>query len=238
MKKITVLTFAALVLIGLNSCRKVIGTGPTVSETRNPGTFTAVEFELPAELTYVESNRPEVIIEAQQNIIDIVETNVTGSTLRIKLKNNRVISLFEKIKVMVNGQHANSFKVSGSGNLSIPAKITGDQLKLKVSGSGKIVATELQATDLEVNISGSGNIEGHDGEVTNERIIISGSGDVDLSEVSAENADTETSGSGDIKIFVNERLNARIAGSGDVWYKGRPLIHTKISGSGNVRSLD
>ena len=238
MKKLSVAVFAGLILFSLNSCRKIVGSGPIATEKRIPAPFTELEFEVPGELVFIQSEVESITLEGHRNILDIVETNVNNGELKVKLQHNRVISSGEHLRITVEGPNARSFKVSGSGNLFVPDSLSADDLKLRISGSGKILVTTIKAKNLEVKISGSGNVEALKGEVGNEQLDIEGSGDIDLSNVPAEAADTETSGSGNIRLFVNERLNAKIAGSGDVWYRGRPLIDTRISGSGNVKRID
>ena len=237
MKKIFLAILIALAGIGFSSCKKVVGKGPIVSETRNTREFTEIECSVPGTIRYVESNDFEILIEAQRNIIDLIETYVSGNELKIKVSNNTNIRSHEEITITVAAPSVNRIALRGSGNIDIPGVFDPEHARLSVSGSGNINVDELETERLDVTISGSGNAEILDGTANEVNITISGSGDVDLSGVEARQAVTETSGSGTIRLWVTDELDARISGSGSVLYRGNPTVDANISGSGKVRKL-
>jgi len=237
MKLLIAFAIAVLVLFSLTSCEKVIGDGPVVTETRTVSEFTELEFGVPGELEFIESDEQEVIIEAQRNIADVIETYVTGNELRIKVKDSKRIRTSERIKITVKAPGVHSFAVSGEGSMTIDNIHSSEMSRLKLSGSGKIVAYKLESSGLEARISGSGSIEVMMGTVENEDINISGSGDINLVEVAATKASTQTSGSGNIRLNVSGELDVRISGSGDVYYKGTPKVNVSVSGSGRLIRL-
>ena len=237
MKLLITIAISVLALFSLTSCQKVIGEGPVVTETRTLREFTELEFGVPGDLEFIESDEQEIIIEAQRNIADVIETYVTGNELRIKVKDSKNIRSSEPIKITVKAPGVHSFAVSGSGTMTIDNIHSSDLSRLKLSGSGKIVAQKLESSDLEARISGSGSIEVMEGIVEHEDINISGSGDINLVEVAATKASTQTSGSGNIRLNVSDELDVRISGSGDVFYKGTPKVNVSVSGSGRLIRL-
>jgi len=237
MKKITALMLLTVVLISLNSCRKVIGDGPVVTESRNTAEYSEIEFDVPGDLVFVESDHYEISIEAQRNIINVIDTYVSGDELKVKVRNNTIIRSSEDILITIKAPSVSSLVVSGSGTLNVLNLFTPLHAKLRVSGSGRIVINKVITDALDATISGSGSIEVLDGEATKEDISISGSGNVNLLPVMAKKATTHTSGSGNIKVQVQNELNVRISGSGDVFYKGNPEMDVNISGSGRIIRL-
>jgi hypothetical protein len=234
MKRFTVGLFSLLVLTTLHSCRKIIGEGPVVSETRSTREFSEIDFGVPADITYIKSDETEIEIEAQRNIIDVIETYVSGNELNIKVREGRNIHSHEQIRITVKAPSVHGFAVSGSGALQIIGGIEGDNAKLRVSGSGKILADEINASSLEARISGSGSINALDGIADHLDLDISGSGDINLLPVLAKTATTQTSGSGNMHVNVSDDLDVRISGSGDVFYEGNPEVNVSISGSGRL----
>jgi hypothetical protein len=233
---------AAFTIIGfglftLNACKKVVGDGPIVTEARNSADFTEVEFEVPGDLTFLESEKNEVIIEAQRNIIDVIETYVSGNELKVKIKNNTNISSSKGIHITVMAKNVHSLKVSGSGNLEVPETFEAQHIKLRISGSGKMVINNIRSTDFEADISGSGNLDVLGGTADSEVITISGSGDVNLLPVTAKKVNSHTSGSGTVRVNVSELLDAKISGSGDLFYQGTPAVNANVSGSGRIIKL-
>ncbi len=232
------LLMLATVLFSLPSCRKVTGKGPVVKETRALGNFSEVSFEIGSELRFVPSDNHEVVIEAQRNIIEVIETNISENELRIKVRNGTSLRSNEDIRITVRGPAVSSFTVNGSGNLEASKISSPGEATIRVNGSGSVRIDEIDSDGLSVRISGSGKIRVLSGAVNNEEVSISGSGDVDLASVQARTASTETSGSGTIRLQVSDALNVKISGSGSVYYKGNPSVNTNISGSGTVVRLD
>lgn len=233
-KKVTIALFALSTLISLHSCRRIIGEGPVISETRSTREFSEIDFGVPATMTYIKSDVTEIEIEAQRNIIDVIETYVSGNELNIKVRDSRNIHSHEQIRITVKAPSVHGFAVSGSGALQIMGGIEGDQAKLRVSGSGKILADKINASSVEARISGSGSIDALDGTANHLDLSISGSGDINLLPVLAKTATTQTSGSGNMHVNVSNDLDVHISGSGDVFYEGNPEVNVSISGSGRL----
>lgn len=238
MKKFTVGLFSLLVLTSLHSCRKIIGHGPVVSETRVTRDFSKIDFGVPADMVFIKSNETEIEIEAQQNILDVIETYVSGDELNIKVRDGRNIHSHEQIRITVKAPSVNGFAVSGSGALQIIGEIDSDNAKLRVSGSGKILADKINAGSLEGRISGSGSIDVLDGAAGHLDLSISGSGNIQLLPVLSKTATTQTSGSGNMRVNVSDDLDVHISGSGDVFYQGNPKVKVSISGSGRLVKLN
>ena len=237
MKKFLAIALTSSVLFGLFSCSKVIGDGPIVSETRVTREFSEVDFGVPGEMIFENAEEPEVIVEAQRNIIDVIETYVSGDELKIRVRDGKNIRSAEDIRVIVKGPGVYSLGVSGSGRMTVQEEFDPLFATLRVSGSGKIRMNEINSEELEARISGSGSIEVEGGNVDIERINISGSGDVYLQPVVAKRASTQTSGSGNIRLHVTDELDVRISGSGDVFYEGNPHVDVSVSGSGRLVRL-
>src|SRR5690349_1003829 len=204
------LTAASLALFILSSCEKVVGDGPIITETRAVREFSELEFGVPGELEFIESDQQEITIEAQRNIADVIEIYVTGNELRIKVRDDKRIRTSEPVRIIVKAPGVHSFAVSGPGSMTIDNIQHPGTTRLRLSGSGKIIAQKLESTSLETRISGSGSIEVWEGNVEHEDINISGSGNVDLVEVETKKASTQTSGSGNIRINVSDELDVRI----------------------------
>lgn len=238
MKKFTSFAvLAAILLFTLNSCTKVIGDGPVVTETRVVRDFSEIDFGVPGDMVFEESDDNEIEIQAQRNIIEVIETYISGDELKIRVRDGKNIRSSEDIRIVVRAKGIHSLALSGSGKLTVDQDFAPLHAKLRVSGSGKIQMKSINCNDLEARISGSGSIEVNDGVVDHEDISISGSGDVYLQPVIAKRATTQTSGSGNIRLHVTDEVDVRISGSGDVFYEGNPVVNVSVSGSGRLVKL-
>jgi hypothetical protein len=233
-KTVTVILVAASFFI-FPSCEKVVGKGPLVTQTRSVGNFTGISSEMSGKVNFSIAPNYKVEVTAQQNILDVLNTNVVNGVLHIDFKNSVRVKEHEDLLINITAPYADYFRLSGSGNMNVQGDVAANDLKVTLSGSGDIaIQNAVIADKIDVDISGSGNISIADGSAINEDIEISGSGNVEMAGVDAQNGVTHTSGSGDVKLALSKNLDVHISGSGSVYYHGNPIISTHISGSGKV----
>lgn len=237
MKKISLILVTALVLVTMYSCKKVVGEGPSVTELRNTSDFDEIEFGVPGTLYYTPSPTFKVELQAQKNILEVIETFVVNGELRIKVKNNTNVKPKENIIINVSGPDVKSLTLSGSGSLKVLPDFNPYNLRIRVSGSGSMLINKLTTGEIETQVSGSGDVQILNGTANSSTTSVSGSGKVDFAGISTKNATTNTSGSGTIKIFATDKLDCHISGSGVVMYRGTPQIKSSISGSGKIIPL-
>jgi hypothetical protein len=235
MKKTISMLMVGLGMLFFTACEKVVGEGPVVTQTRNVSNFTRISVSIPGKVNYRIDPQFSVQIQAQQNVLDILQTNLEGNELVIKVKDGKRLKEHEDIVVSISAPHLIFVNLSGSAEVNVTGNLVEADLGTKVSGSGNINVQQAALTGkLSGTISGSGNIKVLTGTAKNEDMRISGSGNIDLANIIAETAVTEISGSGDIWVNLSISLNATISGSGSVYYRGHPLISTHVSGSGKV----
>lgn len=236
MKKTSIVLLAALSALFFSSCEKVVGEGPVVTQTRSVSGFKAVSVSISGRVNYKIDPVYKVEVQAQQNILDILETNKVGDELVIKIKDGKRVKSHEDITVTISAPFADMINLSGSGNFFMTGSLSAATCNLRVSGSGSINADHISLTDkLTATVSGSGDIKVASGLIKEQSLRISGSGKIDLAGVVSDKAVTEISGSGDMWVNLLQSLEARISGSGSVHYRGTPAITTHISGSGRVQ---
>jgi uncharacterized protein YdeI (BOF family) len=207
-------------------------------ETRNVKNFTKVSFGVAGDLFIKIGPEFGLTIEGSKRALDETETVVSGDRLTIKKENWR-FSFTDNDRVTINLTlpELDGVGVSGSGKAQIMDKIEADHLSLSVSGSGKLIASELNADDLNCGISGSGDIIlDSGGSVDNGDISISGSGGFSGEGIDIDHLSVSISGSGNCRCKAGDTLDAHISGSGNVTYAGNPKVNARVSGSGHVRS--
>src|SRR3978361_50362 len=90
MKQIKLLFFVAIAAAFFNSCDKVVGEGPITTTDRTVAQFSAIDVSVPADIYYYTGTEYKVQIQAQQNITDLIESNVSGSILQLHFNRNNV----------------------------------------------------------------------------------------------------------------------------------------------------
>lgn len=235
------LALAFFGLIVISSCtymggKRVTGDGNMSSETRNVGNFRGVEVTGSMEVIVSQGPAATVRVDADQNLLSYIETNLDGEVLEIHPRKGYNLRPRAGIKIYVTAPQYQSLEVTGSGAIRSGSKIThGDKMRMQVVGSGDIVV-DADAPNIASEISGSGSIT-VSGNARTYGSEINGSGEVHGFNLLSEATEVEINGSGNAEVFASKQLNISISGSGDVQYKGNPTVNQSISGSGNIRKV-
>lgn len=238
MKKIK--QFAAIVsmMLLLVSCSKMKGEGPVVSETRTVPQFTGLILKVPGQTILTQGPVFKVELLAQQNILDEIETVMTGSDLTIKFrKSNTNVRSHDEPVFKITMPFIDKAELHGSGNLNAAAVVDAELIDLLINGSGSMEFSNLQATEVLAKTNGSGKIRVKAGTTDRADLEISGSGDIEVADLVSREAEVHISGSGKVEVNASEKLKVRISGSGKVRYRGTPVISSEVSGSGSIGRL-
>lgn len=240
MKAFKIFIPAIITILSLQACNKgkvwgIHGRGSNISETRNAGAFIGVDLRCDADVELVRDSTFSIEITGQENILKVLDTKVENGNLIIEYKKR--VWRHNQVTIIVHTANIQSVFISGSGNINIQNEMSANTFDLKISGSGDINTSGLNAQILTAHISGSGNIKIPGGAIQNGRFSISGSGSINSEFAVAAAMDAKISGSGNITVNVSETLNASISGSGDIKYRGNPTVTVNISGSGKVTHI-
>jgi hypothetical protein len=216
--------------------QSVRGSGNVTTEERQVGDFTRVDLSGMGDLEIEFGDQTALLIEAEDNIIPLIETEVRGDTLRIGFKNNTNPRPLEDIRYFLTVVSLDGIETSGLGSIQAPA-IQAQGFTVDISGAGNTDIASLEADSLEVDISGLGSLNVRGGEVVQLDVNISGSGNLDAEELQVQEAIANVSGLGSVKIRVSDRLEADISGSGSDQYYGNPVVDQQVSGLGSIEKL-
>lgn len=211
------------------------GEGPVKTETRSVSGFQGVELNLAGDVEVRVSDTYSVEVQAQENLLPLLKTEVEGGRLMLYFSEN--VSHSEDVKIVVSGPSFDNFTLGGSGKITVTTPIRADKMDLTISGSGDLIMQQATLGALDCNISGSGGIE-VGGTANATKIEVGGSGEVDAKQLSSNELRAEIGGSGSVSAHVVQVLKVNITGSGDIVYSGDPNVESNISGSGDVRKSD
>jgi hypothetical protein len=243
MKLLTKILFAVILLSGpVYAHAKSAASDETVAnriEDRHLSGFNAVNLAGSFDVFITQGTTESVKVEAPDNIIDHIITEVSGGVLKIYNKNDNGFhwdDLFgghRKIAVYVTAKDLNSINVSGSGDVSFKEGIHTNSLKLRVSGSGDLIG-KVDVKTIETSISGSGDVK-LSGRADNSTVSVGGSGDYSGRSLVTINTAVRVSGSGDASVNASNKVDASVSGSGDIRYTGgAKSVSSSKSGSGDI----
>lgn len=205
-------TVALPVSAGLFGQKTIKGSGEVTVQTREVGSFDRIRSSGSFDVNVTIGPQQKITVSFDDNLIDLVQTEVKGRTLQIFSDGS--FSSHKSCKIEITVPSLEAVIVSGSGDIHVQG-LKGPEFTYEISGSG-------DATLI--------------GEVDEIDIEVSGSGEVDARELKAKRAYVDIAGSGDVMVWASELLDGSIAGSGDIAYYGNPSeVNRDIAGSGDIR---
>ena len=190
----------------------VKGSGNAKTESRNVSGFKEIKAENAVELEITVQKDFSLTIEADDNLLEKIKTEVSGNTLKISTKEN--ITSKNKIKIKVSLPELTKLDISGASKANISGVKT-DSLKLNASGASKIKV---------------------DGEVKSLEAIASGASGIDAENLKTENAKANSSGASNITVSPTGELDAEASGASSVTYTGEPKnIKQNASGASTIK---
>ncbi len=206
-------------------------------ETRKVEAFNEISLSIPANLYLTQGATNEVIIEADEDMLQKIETEVDGSELVIKFEKWYDYKGIGSINVYITIKDIKKLSVAGSGDIIAKSAIKTEGLGFNISGSGSILINDLDTKEVTAIITGSGDVKVQGKSKAQELdVTVTGSGDFEAQNLEFNEAELNITGSGSIYAFVSGELDAVITGSGKIYYKGKPLINANITGSGKIKS--
>ncbi|HEX8331536.1 MAG TPA: head GIN domain-containing protein [Segetibacter sp.] len=229
-----------ITLLGACRCnitgKRVVGNGNLESETRVVNRATKIKVLGHVEVI-LDSGATSVRVEADENLLKYILTEVDDNWLEIRMKNNINYTTSNPMRVYVTTPTITHIKMAGSGKVVSERKFwSKESINFDIAGSGDI-DIDVNTPKVDADIAGSGNLA-ISGETRNVDVSIAGSGNYNGLELKAENANIKIAGSGDALVFADVKMNAKIMGSGNVKYRGNATIDKKILGSGSIKLVE
>src|SRR5258706_1798111 len=212
MKRIVISAPLALIfaLLLSASIHGVKGSGVRKTEQRDLPAFNSIgrsgAFE--GEVTCQKS--PSFEIEADDNILPLVQTEVRDGVLRVTT--TKGYSSSGGIKVRINVPDLASVKSTGAGKFNILG-LKNDNFEIRSTGAATVVASG-QSKSVKISSTGAGKIDAHD--------------------LRANDADVSVTGAAGVDVYAINELDVTVSGAGRVTYSGNPKINKKVSGAGQV----
>jgi hypothetical protein len=190
----------------------VKGSGNIQNEKRNLADFKTIEVGGVFEVEVVAQKDFSVEVEADDNLLQLIKTEVRNGTLEISAEKR--ISSKNPIRVRISAPDVERLEVSGASKLSL-TNLKNDSLKVDASGASKLSVV---------------------GETRNLDIELSGASRLDAENLKSENVNVDGSGASNASINVSGDLKADLSGASKVTYTGNPKnLEKSTSGASSVK---
>ncbi len=234
MKKIGIVVFIVAVMIGVvfanflsfgkvetsffngfSFKRGVKGSGNLVSEARQLPAFNGIKVGGVFEVEYTPGPEHGVQIEADDNLLPLISTEVRDGMLVIRTEKS----------------------IKSSRRIAV--KVTAPNIeRIDAGGVAKVLAMSINNAKLTIDISGASKVS-VGGETTDLTVDVSGASKTDAEQLRAVNANVDSSGASKVVVNVTGQLKADASGASRITYVGSPAnVDKRSSGAGKVSPKD
>lgn len=236
MKSTTTIIGILLMFITLSSsgCMNIIGidgNGNVKTENRDVSSFDEIKVGGAFKVLLIQGGKEALNIEADENLLPLIETRVSGGALIITTKQN--IRNAKQLNLYITFKDLNRLNISGACEVSSDGTLEFETLKFKASGASEIKMA-LTADRLLGDYSGASEIT-FSGTARDAELELSGASELKAYDLQTENMKLDISGAGDAKVHATKTLKVEASGAASVQYMGNPSVDQRVSGAGNVR---
>jgi hypothetical protein len=205
------LTFALSALFILPACIGGIrGSGVRKTEKRDLPAFNSIETSGAFEVE-VNCQKPASFeIEADDNIVPLIETEVRNGVLHVSTTKSYVSTGGIVLRIAV--PDLASIKNTGAGKFHV-SDVKNDNFEIQSTGAAQVVASG-QSKSVKIGSTGAGKIDAHN--------------------LRANTAEVNVTGAAAVDVYAIDTLDVTVSGAGRVTYSGDPKVNKHISGAGQV----
>ncbi len=205
--------------------KNYVDTADAIREQRTVAGFTRIKISGDATLQVAQGDREWLIVEAPENLMAQVITEVVDGTLHLRLDGEAARGFLKRstIHFFVGCKTLDAVALSGTVAARIPT-LTTPELLCAASGAAMMEIHALETEHLKVKASGSATltIAGHADQQT---LSCSGALTYHAKQLQSRQAQIEISGAAEMLLWVDELLDVRLAtGACRISYYGSPQV--------------
>lgn len=202
------------------------------TEERELDAFTGVKAAEGVDVFLTKGDKERVKVEVTGTDPSNVITEISGSFLKVHMKDGRYRSV--DAKVYVTYVNLDKLSASSAGSIFSEGTIQTRSMDISASSAGS-VEISIEANTVEVSSSSAGDVE-LKGRADKINIEASSAGEIDAYDLEAEEVDAQASSAGSVKIYAKESLDAHASSGGSIRYRGNPdRSNTNSSSGGSVK---
>ncbi len=213
MKKLTLLLMLASLVSACHHgmMNRVSGSGNRQKHTREIGSFTSITTEGAFHIEIVAQKPVALEIEGDDNILPLVQTEVSNGVLHIKSKEN--YSAGEPIFLRIAVPNLEGINTNGAGKIDV-AGLNNEKFEIDLNGATAVrVSGETKLVDIDAN----------------------GAGKIDTTKLRSARAVVNSNGVSRVEVHAADQLDVTVSGPSSVVYSGDPVVNKTVHGPGSVQ---
>lgn len=212
---------------------KIKGDGELVSQNRAVSGFKGINVSGGFAVEITQGNSESVRIEAQENLLSSIQTEVKNGVLHIYTSNN--ITNSKGMKAYITLKELNSVSISGGVKVTGKSTFKANSFDLDMSGGSK-VQLAIDTKKLKMDMSGASKVV-LTGQADEVAMDMSGASKVDASELEAKRVRVGASGASAVKVYAKDALSIDASGATKVDYRGNPKITSTASPAAKITQM-
>ncbi|MCB0662637.1 MAG: DUF2807 domain-containing protein [Saprospiraceae bacterium] len=219
---------------GINKAQEeaIKGNSQVKKELRTLANFDAIHVSGQFNII-LKKGEQKVEIEADENILSYLITEVNNGELDLREKEDQVLDFTVEPTVYISMEELSSLIMSGVSDVTMQDSFYTENANFSISGASNSTFY-MGCEKLKINVSGVGEVF-LKGSAQSVDMGISGSGALHGEKFKCEDAYVRVSGTGEASIYVSNDLDAGVSGTGAIYYYGNPASKiTNISGVGEI----
>lgn len=209
----------------------VSGSGNVTSETRALFEFSEVSVSGGVNVYLDEGAEADARVEAEDNIVGLVRTEVRGDKLFVSL--DSCVRNSKPVNVYVTFGEIERLEAQSAGRIVGRSPLEGKDIRIESSSAGDI-DVEVDAVDVTLGASSAGSVTVRGG-TDNLYADASSSGRIDAFSLVAKDVRAGASSAGVVQVYASDELTAEATSGGKVEYKGDAKVDEETSSAGVVR---
>ena len=211
------------------------GNGNVVTEEREvTQDFDEVKGSRGLDVYLTKGSENKIVVEADENLLDLIETNISNGKLTITSSKN--IGRAKAKKIYVTFVELSSIEASSGADVIGNSVIKSETLTLDCS-SGADIEVEVFTKQLYAETSSGADIE-VSGKASSLNAKASSGSELNAKKLQVLTCNAKASSGADITINVKESLDAKASSGGDIRYYGSPTLANQKKGrSGSIRKM-
>lgn len=209
------------------------GSGVVKSEDRTVHGFHAVKLSGTGSLTITQGARESLTVEAEDNILPLIVTEVKDGALSLHLARGHDFHATKPIRYTLTVTTLDDLGVSGASSAAMEALNT-ERLLLAASGASGVRLNKLMTHTLQVTSSGASRITVA-GSTETQTATISSASRYQAENLKSREARIVSSGASNVAVNATVALTATASGASTIRYIGSPKVVSTVSGASSVR---
>jgi putative autotransporter adhesin-like protein len=213
------------------------GSGHIISQARDVQGIGTIHISYPANYVIRQGSTESLSIEADDNVVAAIRTQVVNSVLEIDnvRGRNAYIAPTKPVNITITVKDLKEVVFESAGELTVQGLHT-ENLSVALNGAGTVRLNDIKVGSMEATLSGVGSVEAS-GAADDVRIRVDGLGGFEGAGLRSKTATVNLDGLGGATVWADTTLDATVNGLGSVSYYGGAQVTKSVNGLGSVQYM-